>query len=137
MEITGEKAEKMLLEEGFLPKAEEGAEGYVSGLTVGELSPFSRRAVLERERGEVSAEDSGFPESGTDSPAADFWKGGFSDSVFERKGFSGVFLRRKVRQRGRLPRKMKALILGRRVGLAERRRRLKREFPRREKRKED
>ena len=88
MEITGEKAEKMLLEEGFLPKAEEGAEGYVSGLTVRERFPLIRRVILERERGEASAEDSGFPESGTDSPAADFWKSGFLDSVFERKGFS-------------------------------------------------
>ena len=79
MEITGEKAEKMLLEEGFLPKAEEGAEGYVSGLTVGERSPLIRRAVLDEKRGGAS--------EGEAEGSAEFGKGVFSGSGFQENGF--------------------------------------------------
>ena len=79
MEITGEKAEKMLLEEGFLPKAEEGAEGYVSGLTVGERSPLIRRAVLDEKRGGAS--------EGEAEGSAEFRKGVFSGSGFQEKAF--------------------------------------------------
>ena len=79
MEITGEKAEKMLLEEGFLPKAEEGAEGYVSGLTVGERSPLIRRAVLDEKRGGAS--------EGEAEGRAEFGKGVFSGSGFQENGF--------------------------------------------------
>ena len=79
MEITGEKAEKMLLEEGFLPKAEEGAEGYVSGLTVGERSPLIRRAVLDEKRGGAS--------EGEAEGSAEFGKDVFSGSGFQENGF--------------------------------------------------
>ena len=81
MEITGEKAEKMLLEEGFLPKAEEGAEGYVSGLTVGERSPLLRRAVLDEKRGGAS--------EGEAEGSAEFGKGVFSGSGFQESEFQG------------------------------------------------
>ena len=95
MEITGEKAEKMLLEEGFLPKAEEGAEGYVSGLTVGERSPFLRRVVLDEKRGGAS--------EGEAEGSAEFGKGVFSGSGFQESEFQeNRFLKGNCFQKGNI-----------------------------------